>query len=62
MMPLFRICMSSFHIYGDVLGKGYIRVATEGMQGVKSVLGKETRTLNLKEIKDDGYGRKDGVT
>ena len=51
MMPFFRICMPSFHIYGDTLGKGFIKVISEGMEGVKRVLGKETRVLLPKEIK-----------
>jgi hypothetical protein len=58
MMPFFRICMPSFHIYGDVLGKGYIRVITEGMEGVKSVIGKETRVLLPREIKMMGMTEK----
>lgn len=58
MMPFFRICMPSLHIYGDVLGKGYIGVVTRGMEGVKSVLGKETRTLTSKEIKMVGMAEK----
>ena len=58
MMPFFRICMPSFHIYGDVLGKGYIKVITEGMDGVKSVLGKETRVLVSKEMKMMGLAEK----
>jgi len=58
MMPFFRICMPGFHVYGDVLGRGYIKLVTEGMEGVKSVLGKETGVLLPKEIKMMGMAEK----
>ena len=37
---LFRV-VPSLHIYGDVLARGFVRIAAEGMEGVKSVLGEE---------------------
>lgn len=49
--PAFRIVTPGFHIHGYVIARGYIKVATQGMEGVKTVLGEETRILSNKQMK-----------
>ena len=50
-MPAMRVFLPSLHIHGDVIAKGYIKVVTEGLKGVRDVLGVETRVLSSKQMK-----------
>jgi len=38
-------------LYGDVLPRRLVRIAVEGMEGVKSMLGEEKRMIPSKEMK-----------
>ena len=49
--PLFRVLIPSLHIYGDVIATGFIKIATEGMVGIKAVLGEEKRVILSREMK-----------
>ena len=61
---LFR-AVPSLHIHGDILASGYVKIAVEGMEGVKEVLGEEKRVIPSKEMKllaaaDPGRNNKAG--
>jgi len=47
---LFR-AVPSLHIYGDVLARAFVRIAVEGMEGVKSVLREEKQVISSHEMK-----------
>jgi hypothetical protein len=49
--PVFRMLIPSLHIYGDVIAKGFVKIAVEGMPGIKAVLGEEKRAILSKEMK-----------
>lgn len=49
--PLFRVLIPSLHIYGDVIATGFIKIAAEGMVGIKAVLGEEKRVILSREMK-----------
>jgi len=58
--PVFRVLTPGLHIYGNVLAKGFIKIALEGMKGVQEVLGEEKRVILSKEMKRLGMSDSEG--